>query len=345
MPPKLPVLDDAPALLLLEADELLATTGAAVTLALVCGGEVSLCATDDASGVEEDEVGASLSTADDELASELEGSSAELDATADSLDDDGASDEEATGEAKAETQEEAGAEDVADAEDEPPKTLEMMLPSRPPVDDDAALLDAGAADDVTAEDGASVDDSEAASAAEAREARMDEAISRRLRVDDVEESDSDADVEDDVMRGAALVVDSSATVSLGEADVRSADDERDERAVLDASSSLVDDSSTEETVLVASSAVDARVRVDEAEVEAAVEVELSDEVASSWRTESTRAERVSWTACVDFKDSQRACSADARAQPPRGTMVEGSAFRGRDASPTGERREGAKGRV
>lgn len=41
MPPKLPVLDDAPALLLLEADELLATTGAAVTLALVWDGEVS----------------------------------------------------------------------------------------------------------------------------------------------------------------------------------------------------------------------------------------------------------------------------------------------------------------
>lgn len=272
-------------------------------------------------------MGASLSTADDELAGELEGSSAELDATADSLDDDGASEDEATGEAEVEAEDEAGAEDVADAEDEPPKTLEMMLPSRPPVDDDAALLDAGAADDVTAEDGASVDDSEAVAAADAREARMDEAISRRLRVDDEADSDSEddsnADVEDDVMRGAALVVDSSATVSLGEADVRSADDERDERAVLDASSSLVDDSSTEETVLVTSSAVAARVRVDEAEVEAAVEVELSDEVASSWRTESTRAERVSWTACVDCKSSQRACSADARAQPTRGTMVEG----------------------
>jgi len=84
-------------------------------------------------------------------------------------------------------------------DDEPPTRLDTRLPKKPPVDEAVALLEAGAADDVvgaSTNDSAMVDDeSTAAAELDARAARMDEAISRRFRLDDdgsVAGSDDDA---------------------------------------------------------------------------------------------------------------------------------------------------------
>lgn len=73
------------------------------------------------------------------------------------------------------------------------------MPKKPPVDEAGALLEAGAADDgvgALGSDSVMVDDEPAAAAGlDARAARMDEAISRRFRLDDdgsVAGSDDDA---------------------------------------------------------------------------------------------------------------------------------------------------------